>query len=174
MPECKPQVFGYAHSHAVMAGLKAHVRGKGGIITDGYAYIDKPGEDDAFWDMIKVAKQGGQDILYIDSVKELAGRSLADFKQALTAIENAGMKVFSMAERDYDYAAFMTAIRVLEDLTPAFQKSKQFVAAITMFRMGADVQQICDDLGMKKSEVYEAIASYTQSLEELEAREQAE
>lgn len=166
MPEFKPQTFGYAHSHAVMRGLQAHVRGKGGIITDGYAYIDEPGEDEKFWEMIKVAKQGGSDTLYIDSVKEFAGRSLADFKDALTAIEEAGMKVASQAERNYEYRAFMTAIEVLEDLTPAYQKNRQRIAAITMYAMGADAQKICEDLDMPQSEVYEAIASYKRSLEE--------
>lgn len=174
MPEFKPQVFGYAHSAAVMAGLKAHVRSKGGVITDGYVYIDAPGEDEMFWKLVAIAKQGGNDILYIDSVKDLAGRSLADLKAALTSVENAGMKVVSMTERDYDYATFMTAIEVLEDLTPAYRKRDQRIAAITMYRMGAEVPKICEDLEMPQSEVYESIASYKRSLEEMEARNQVE
>lgn len=74
--------------------------------------------------MIKVAKQGGRDILYVDSVKEFAGKSLADFKEALTAIEDAGMKVVSITEQNYDYNSFITAIEVLEDITPSYQKRK--------------------------------------------------
>ena len=174
MPEFKTQIFGYAHSNAVMKGLQAHAKSRNLIITDSYAYIDKPDEDEKFWEMIKVARDGGNDVLYIDSVKELAGHSLADFKAALTAVEEAGMKVVSMSERDYEYQAFMTAIEVLEDLTPAYQKSRQRIAAITMHAMGAEVQKICDDLNMAPSEVYEAIASYTRSLEEMEARNQTE
>lgn len=166
MPECTPRTFGYAHSSAVMRGLQAYVRSKRDVITEAYSYIDEPGEDEMFWKLIEVAQQGGNDILYIDSVKELAGHSLADFKQTLTAVENAGMKVVSMAERDYDYAAFMAAIEVLEDLTPAYRKSNQRIAAITMHTMGADIPKICEDLDMPQSEVYEAIASYKRSLEE--------
>lgn len=174
MPEFKTQIFGYAHSNAVMKGLQAHAKSRNLIITDSYAYIDKPDEDEKFWVMVEVAKQGGNDMLYIDSVKELAGHSLADFKAALTAIEDAGMRVVSMTERDYDYRAFMTAIEVLEDLTPAYQKSRQHIAAITMYAMGAEVQKICDDLNMALSDVYEAIATYTRSLEEMEARKESE
>ena len=48
MPDFNTQIFGYAHSHAVMAGLKAYVKNKGSIITDAYTYIDKPGETTAF------------------------------------------------------------------------------------------------------------------------------
>ena len=166
MPEFTPRTFGYAHSSAVMRGLQAHARSRRDVITDAYAYIDEPGNDEMFWKLIEVARQGGSDILYIDSVKELAGHSLSDFKQALTAIENAGMKVYSQAERDYDYAAFMTAIEVLEYLTPTYLKSNQRIAAITMHTMGADVPKICEDLDMPQSEVYEAIASYKRSIEE--------
>lgn len=166
MPEFTPRTFGYAHSSAVMRGLQAHARSRRDVITDAYAYIDEPGNDEMFWKLIEIARQGGSDILYIDSVKELAGHSLSDFKQALTAIENAGMKVYSQAERDYDYAAFMTAIEVLEDLTPTYRKSNQRIAAITMHTMGADILKICEDLDMPQSEVYEAIASYKRSLED--------
>lgn len=81
MPDFNTQIFGYAHSHAVMAGLKAYVKNKGSIITDAYTYIDKPGETTAFRKMLEVAKQGGHDILYVDSVEEFAGNRLADFRQ---------------------------------------------------------------------------------------------
>lgn len=166
MPEFSTRLFGYAHSHAVMAGLKAFVQGRNLSITDGYAYIDKPGEDAEFWKMIEVAKLGGDDILYIDSVRDFAGNSLADFKAALTAIADAGMKVVSMTERDYDYRAFMTAIGVLEDLTPAYQTHYRHIAAVTMHAMGADVSKICADLELSAAEVYEAIASYERQKEE--------
>ena len=95
MDEFRSQSFGYAHSKAVMEGLKAYARLRNSIITESYVYIEKEGETEAFNEMIKVAKQGGRDILYVDSVKEFAGKSLADFKEALTAIEDAGMKVVS-------------------------------------------------------------------------------
>lgn len=166
MAEYKTQIFGYAHSNAVMAGLKAHAKSRGLIITDEYAYIEEEGENTALYKMLNVAKMGGRDILYVDSVKEFAGDSLSDFKAALTAIENAGMKVVSMTERDYDYAAFMTAIKVLEDLTPAFRRSNYRVAVVTMFRMGISVSDICAEVGLSKAEVYEAIASYERSLQE--------
>lgn len=166
MAEYKTQIFGYAHSNAVMAGLKAHAKSRRLTITDAYAYIEEEGENTAFYKMLNVAKMGGNDILYIDSVKELAGDSLSDFKAALTAIEDAGLKVVSMTERDYDYAAFMTAIKVLEDLTPAYRKNSCRVAAVTMYRMKMDVKQIADELDMSEADIHEAIASYKRSLEE--------
>lgn len=146
------------------------MKSKKGIITDSYAYINKPGEDEAFRKMIKVAELGGSDILYVDSVKEFAGRSLADFKEALTAIEQAGMLVVSLTESEYDYKAFMTAIEVLEDLTPGYVKYRCGISAVTMFRMGADIQQICEDTGLSEADVYEFIAEYKRSIEEMETR----
>ena len=79
MDEFRPQSFGYAHSKAVMEGLKAYARLRNSIITESYVYIEKEGETEAFNEMIKVATQGGRDILYVDSVKEFAGKSLTDF-----------------------------------------------------------------------------------------------
>lgn len=166
MAEFKTQCFGYAHSNAVMAGLKAHAKSRGSIITDAYAYIEEEGENTAFYKMIEVAKRGGRDILYVDSVKEFAGDSLSDFKATLTAIEDAGMKVVSLSEKDYDYAAFMTAIKVLEDLTPTYRKCSSRFAAVAMFRMGISVDDICDGIGLNDDDVYEAIAEYKRSLQE--------
>ncbi len=166
MEKFRSQWFAYAHSNAVMAGLRAHAKSRGDFITDAYAYIDRPGETDQFREMLKVAKQGGRDILYVDSVREFAGRSLSDIKAALTAIQDAGMKIISLSERDYDYRAFMTAIEVLEELTPAYLKSHQGVAVITMFRMGREVREICEAIGWSEADVYEAITEYKRSLEE--------
>ena len=51
--------------------------------------------------MITLAKEiGVKNPLYIDTVKELAGHSLADLKNALTAIDDARLSVFSAAEPD--------------------------------------------------------------------------
>lgn len=166
MPEFDTRVFGYAHSNAVMAGLKAHAKSRRLTITDAYAYIEEEGENTALYEMVKIAKLGGNDILYVDSVKEFAGDSLSDFKAALTAIENAGMKVVSLTEKHYDYAAFMTAIKVLEDLTPAYRKNSCRVAAVTMYRMKMDVKRIAAELDMSEADIHEAIASYKRSLEE--------
>lgn len=166
MDEFRSQSFGYAHSKAVMEGLKAYARLRNSIITESYVYIEKEGETEAFNEMIKVAKQGGRDILYVDSVKEFAGKSLADFKEALTAIEDAGMKVVSITEQNYDYNSFMTAIEVLEDITPSYQKRGLCISAITMRAMGADINQICNDLGLSEADVYEAIAEYKRASED--------
>lgn len=166
MDEFRPQSFGYAHSKAVMEGLKAYARLRKSIITESYVYIEKEGETEAFNEMIEVAKQCGRDILYVDSVKEFAGKSLADFKEALTTIEDAGMKVVSVTEKDYDYNTFMTAIEVLEDITPAYQKSALCITAITMHAMGADIKKICNDLGLSEADVYGAIAEYKRATED--------
>ena len=82
------------------------------------------------------------------------------------------MQVISLTEQVYRYHTFMTAIEVLEDLTPTYQKSNQRVAAVTMFRMGTEVPQICEQLDMKESDVYEAVASYKRSREEMEERQE--
>ena len=166
MAEFKTRSFAYAHSNAVLAGLKAHAKNRGSIITDEYAYIEEEGETTAFYKMLEVARKSGKDILYVDSVKEFAGKSLSDFKAALTAIADASMEVYSMTERDYDYAAFVTAIKVLEDLTPAFRKRDRYIAAVTMYAMETPVSKICADLELSKAEVFEAIASYERGLEE--------
>lgn len=160
--------FAYAHSSAVLAGLRAALKDTNHHVADGYAYIDRPGEDEMFHKMLEVARQGGNDILYVDSVKEFAGKSLADFKAALTAIEDAGMVVASLTERNYDYVAFMTAIQVLEDLTPGYLTRPQRVAAITMHALNVDVKKICDDLGLSEADVYEAIAEYKRAEEQME------
>lgn len=166
MAEFQPRAFGYAHSHAIMDALKSRAQARRSFIGAGYDFVEKPGEDDAFRDMIELAAQGGHDILYVDSVKEFAGHSLTDFKNSLTAIHKAGMLISSSAEPNYDYDTYMTAIEVLEDLTPAYRKSNQRIAAVTMHTMGADIPTICENLDLPQSEVYEAIASYKRSLEE--------
>lgn len=171
MSEFQVRSFAYAHSNAVIEGIRAKLQNTRHYIADGYAHIDAPGEDEQFQKMIEIAKKGGHDILYVDSVKEFAGHSLADFKKALTDIEKAGMKVVSTSEKGYDYQTFMTAIEILEELTPEYEKSRRRIAAVTMHAMGAEVRQICKDLEMPESEVYQAIASYKRSLEELEARQ---
>lgn len=142
MAEFQPRAFGYTHSPAIMNALKSRAQARCSFIGAGYDFVEKPGEDDAFRDMIELAAQGGHDILYVDSVKEFAGHSLTDFKDSLTAI------------------------KVLEDLTPAYRKSNQRIAAVTMHTMGADIPTICENLDLPQSEVYEAIAPYKRSLEE--------
>lgn len=162
------RTFGYAHSQAVLSGLMVHAKDKGSYIGRDYGYVDKPGEYEMFEEMLKIARLGMRDVLYVDTVKEFAGHSLADFKAALTAIRDAGMVVHSVTESNYNYDNYMTAIQVLEDLMPAYQKSRQHAAAVTMFRFGVGVEQICRELELSEAEVYEAIASYKRALEEAE------
>lgn len=160
MGEYKAQCFAYAHDAAVMQALKICAHSNGKTITDGYAFLENEGETVAFYDMLDIAAKGGNDTLYVSSVKEFSGDSLEDFKMALTKIESAGMRVISIAERDYDYAAFMTAIKVLEDTTPKYLKNKYSISAAAMYKVGASVDTICEELGLKPSQVHEIIASY--------------
>jgi hypothetical protein len=100
--------FAYAHSSAIMNTLTTEAKNRRHFISGGYDFLEKPGEHTAFDNMIKLAKEvGGINPLYVDTVKEFAGTSLADFKNALTAIEDAGMRVISAAEPDYNYYHFM-------------------------------------------------------------------
>ena len=113
MAEFQPRAFGYAHSHAIMDALKSRAQARRSFIGAGYDFVEKPGEDDAFRDMIELAAQGGHDILYVDSVKEFAGHSLSNLKDSLTAIHKVGMLISSSAEANYDYDTYMTAIEVM-------------------------------------------------------------
>ena len=52
MAEFQPRAFGYAHSHAIMDALKSRAQARCSFIGAGYDFVEKPGEDDAFRDMI--------------------------------------------------------------------------------------------------------------------------
>lgn len=120
-------------------GAQVHVQRS--HIAGGYDFIEKPGERVAFDAMIALAEQGGNDHLFIDTVKELAGNSLADFKAALTAINDAGMTIHSLRERSCTYSDFMTVIEMMEELMPAYQKNWQSIMAVAMCMVEADVFQ---------------------------------
>ncbi len=94
----------------------------------------------AFDKMITLAKEiGVKNPLYIDTVKELAGHSLADLKNALTAIDDARLSVFSAAEPDYNFCDFMTAIEVLETLEPGCMKNRKSIGRVTMSKFGVEM-----------------------------------
>lgn len=171
MAEFKPQTFAYAHDAAVLKALRICANSNNRTITDGYAFLEEEGETAAFYNMIDIATKGGNDILYVNSVKEFAGDSLEDFKTALTRIESAGLRVISLSENDYAYAAFMTAIKVLEDTTPKYLKSKYAISAAAMHKVGASIETICEELGLRPSEVHEIIASYKREEEKEQAEE---
>lgn len=158
--------FGYSHSHAVMAALKVHVRTIKCAIHDGYDFIEKPGEHKEFDKMIELAKEGGKDKLFVDSIKEFAGNSLSDFKAAIIAIEDAGMIVASLAEPAYSYDSYMTIIEVLESFMPGYQKQRQKIEAVTMCRLDIDPEKICEMTGLSKADVFQAVADYTREQEQ--------
>ena len=174
MPEFPARPFAYAHNNAVLAGLIANAKVRGHYISDGYAYLDKPGEYTEFAKMLDVAKQGGRDILYLDTVKELAGRSLTDFKAALTAVHEAGMLISSQTEPPCDFLNYMAIIEALEDLMPGYQKERQKVAAVTMCQLDVDINEICERTGLNESDVFQAVADYKREQEQREQQEQNE
>lgn len=172
MSEFTPRSFGYSHSYAVMNALKYHVKYiKGSYIGEGYDFIEKPGEHKAFDAMIELAKQGGRDMLYVESIKEFAGNSLTDLKDALTAIHEAGMLIESQRETTYNYIDFMTLLRPLEELMPEYQKHRQQMMAVGMAQvMDIDIKEICERTGLSEADVFQAVADYKRQ----EEREQAE
>lgn len=172
MSEFTPRSFGYSHSYAVMNALKYHVENiKRSYIGEGYDFIEKPGEHKAFDAMIELAKQGGRDMLYVESIKEFAGNSLTDLKDALTAIHEAGMLIESQRETTYDYINFMALLGPLEELMPEYQKHRQQMMAVGMAQvMDIDIKEICERTGLSEADVFQAVADYKRQ----EEREQAE
>ncbi|BAL01425.1 hypothetical protein OBV_42260 [Oscillibacter valericigenes Sjm18-20] len=133
MGDNKVRPFAYAHSPAVMRALTIEAKYRGYFISGGYDFLEEPGEHRAFDKMIELAQEVGvTNPLYVDTVKEFAGHSLADFKDALTAIEDARLLVNSAVEPDYNYYHFMTAIEVLEALEPGYVKNRKSIMVVTM------------------------------------------
>lgn len=172
-PQVQPRSFAYAHSNAIKKGLILYAKSIGHHISDDYAYVDEPGKTDMFQAMLEIAALSKKDILYVNSIKEFAGASLSEFKDNLTAIEKAGMKVISVSERNYDYGDFQTVIQVLEDLTPGFQKNYQQGLAAILYELGISVQDIVEQTDLSESDVYQAIAEHKREQERRE-REQKE
>lgn len=166
MADYVPRFFGYAHSNAIMEALKDCVRNRRGTIGTGYGFVEKDGKATAFNEMIKLAKLGGRDMLFVNSVKEFAGKSLEDFKNALTAINDAGMTVYSLTEPNYDYCTFMAVIEVLEDITPTYRQNILHAMAVDLYRRGIEIKDICTDLELSEADVYKSIADYKRDIGE--------
>lgn len=166
MADYIPRCFGYAHSNAIMEALKDCVRNRRGAIAAGYDFVEKNGETTAFNDMIELAKLGGRDMLYVNSVKEFAGKSLEDFKNALTAINDAGMTIYSLTEPNYDYRTFMVAMEVLEDTTPTYRQNILHALAVALYIRGIEIKDICTDLELSEADVYKSIADYKRDIGE--------
>lgn len=167
MGDNKLRPFAYAHSTAVMRALTIEARNRGHFISGGYDFLEEAGEHTAFDKMIQLAKEiGVTNPLYIDTVKELAGHSLADFKHALTAIEDARLSVISAAEPQYNYYHFMTVIEVLESLEPGYAKNQQGIVAVTMSKLNVEIEDICKETGLNESDVFQAVAEYKREQEQ--------
>ena len=167
MAKSEQEHFAYAHDAAILSALRVAVS-KRCYIRDDYAYLEKTGEREMFDAMLEVARMGKGDILHVDSVKEFAGASLAEFKSALTAIHDAGMVVFSLSEERYNYTAFMTAIEVLEGLMPDYQKKRQSIEAVALCKVGVAVDEICKLTGLSEADVHQAVADYMREQEQTE------
>lgn len=165
MEDFKPRTFGYAHSKAIMAALKEIVSKRGSIISGGYDFLEKPGEHSQFDEMIALAKQGGRDVLYVDTVKEFAGKSLMDFKQALSDIDASGMKICSQSEPNYSYGDYIAVIEVLEELMPGYQKNRQSIEAVALAKIDIAMEDICSHTGLAAADVFQALADYEREQE---------
>lgn len=172
MGENKLSPFAYAHSPAIMKALVAVAQNGRHYIAGGYQFIEKPGEHTEFDKMIKLAQDCGcLNPLYVDTVKDFAGTSLTDFKNALTAIEDARLDIVSAAEPQYKYHHFITAIEVLEDLEPGYIKNRQGIVAVTMSKLGAEIEDICKETGLNQSDIFQAIAEYSREQEQKEQKQ---
>ncbi len=117
--------------------------------------------------MIELAKEVGSiNPLYVDTVKEFAGTCLADFKNALTAIEEAKLDIVSMAEPHYNHHHFMTVIEVLEDLELGYVKNRQSIMAVAMFQLDTDLAEICEKTGLGQADVFQAVTDYKREQEQ--------
>lgn len=170
--ENKLSPFAYAHSPAIMKALVAVAQNWRHYIAGGYQFIEKPGEHTEFDKMIKLAQDCGcLNPLYVDTVKDFAGTSLTDFKNALTAIEDARLDIVSAAEPQYKYHHFITAIEVLEDLEPGYVKNRQSIVAVTMSKLDAEIEDICKETGLNQSDIFQAIAEYSREQEQKEQKQ---
>jgi len=159
--------FAYAHSSAIMKALVTEAKNRQHFVSGGYDFLEKPGEHMAFDKMVKLAKDIDRiNPLYVDTVKEFAGTSLADFKAALTAIEDAKLDIVSASEPQYNYYHFMTVIEVMEALEPGYVKNRQSIVAVTMSKFGAEMADICQETGLNESDVFQAVAEYTREQEQ--------
>ncbi len=87
---------------------------------------------------------------------------------ALTAIHDAVMIVDSLSEEQYDYTAFMTAIEVLEDLMPGYQKNRKGTEADVRCKVGIEIDKICRLSGSSEADVHQAVADYMRGQEQAE------
>lgn len=116
--------------------------------------------------MIKQAQEvGGTNPLYVDTVKEFAGHSLANFKHALTAIQDAGLSVISEAEWDYNYYPFIPMIEVMESLESSYVKNRQIIMTVAMFQLDMDLAEICEKTGLAQADVFQAVTDYKREQE---------
>lgn len=172
MPEYKPQKFIYAHSHAIMKGIEAYLSNSKGIVVGAdYEFVEKPGGREAFEDMVALAGENAKDwdTLYVESVKEFAGGSLADFKAALTAMQQAKLKVVSMVEGErYNYDSFMTAIEILEELMPEYEKDRRKLEALIMAEHDMEYGDILQYTGLSKADVFQVLADRAREQEKAE------
>lgn len=161
MTDLKRRAFGYAHSHAILVGLEACAVRNREYIGPGYGFVDKPGSYEEFQDMLDLARERidiPRDTLYVETIKEFVGDSLADFKAALTAIEEASLKVISMEEPHYRYDNFMTAIEILEELMPEYEKDRRKMEAAIMAEHDMGYEDIFQRTGLSRADVFQALA----------------
>lgn len=161
--------FAYAHSASVLRALTIEAQSRRHYIPGGYDFLENFGEHTMFDAMIERAKELDRiNPLYVETVKEFAGRSLADFKNALTAIEEAKLDIVSVAEPQYNYHHFITAIEVLEALEPGYVKNRKSIVAVTMSKLDVGMEDICKETGLNQSDVFQAIAEYTREQEKMQ------
>lgn len=163
MSGLQQRAFAYAHSHAVLAGLEAYAASskEKEYIRPGYGFVDKPGSYEEFQEMLDLARQRDdtpRDKLYVETIKEFVGDSLADFKAALIAIEKASLKVISMSEPHYTYNSFMTAIEILEELMPEYEKDRRKLEAVIMAEHDMGYEDILQYTGLSRADVFQALA----------------
>ena len=170
MPELQPREFIYTHSDAIMKGIEAYLNNKKNpiYVAAGYKFVEKPGSREKFEDMVALARENakGWDTLFVETVKEFAGNSLADFKAALTAMQQAKLKIIPMAEGEhYNYESFMTAIEILEELMPEYEKDRRKLEALIMAEHDMEYGDILQYTGLSKADVFQVLADRARAQE---------
>lgn len=166
--------FAYSHSRAIVAGLVAFAYSRHLPIGDGYQFVEEDGGRAAFDRMIEIIRRSEErDIVFVDTIKEFAGTSLADFKARLKALNDANVFVRSSSEPNYDYWNTLAVIEVVESLLPIYRQANNGIIAATLHMAGMDVKFIREHTGLSEAEIYQAIAdckrAYELSQRELDA-----
>ncbi len=101
----------YAPNGTDLSALINLVESKGDYIQGGYDFIEEPGECNKLFDMLDLAIAG--DKIYVPSIIVFQYGSFTEFKEMLQYLNDTNIEVVSLAEPDYQFGPYITAINVV-------------------------------------------------------------